>query len=237
MSDNNNANNNQNVNQGQQNADPVNNQPQQNQTPPAVPAQNQQNAAPAQNQEPPAQKMLTQEQVNAIAAREKAEGRKAILNQYGLTEEQLAAISQVIKPQEQQAATPAVNPETMIRLLKSEAKAELAVAGVRADKVDAMITLVTDKLDVNNYTQDQIKEAIKDVKTMFAESFTTQTNIDNNQNTGGTASTGTGGNFAGNNQTTQTANNSGGGFGDPESIGKLLAERKIGKKGKVNNVK
>lgn len=234
MPETNNANNNQNTNQGQQQTDPGNNQSQQNQTPPAANPQNQQNVTPPQNQEPPAQKMLTQEQVNAIAAREKAEGRKAILNQYGLTEEQLAGIAQIIKPQEQQqgaAVTPAVNPETMIRLLKSEAKAELAVAGVRADKVDAMITLVTDKLDVNNYTQDQIKEAIKDVKTMFAESFSTQTDLNDNKSGNKNNATGTGGNFAGSNQAAQGASNGSGGFSDPESIGKMLAERKIGKKG------
>lgn len=220
MADNNNAS----TNTNQQPAAAVV-EPQPVQQPAAQTQQQAQPTVPAQ----PAAKTFTQDEVNAIAAREKNEGRKSVLNKYGLTEEQLSGIAQVLNPtaspagaaQQPQAVD---NTETLRRLLIAETKAELAISGVKADAVEDMATLVTARLKLDGYTKEDIQNAVKEIKTRHSASFGIQTNIEpgaagvgtNNIGTGGT-----GGNFAGNAQTPRAT-----GAGESGGLGKRLAARR-----------
>lgn len=196
-----------------------------------TPATQEQNTTPAQ----PAVKTFTQEEVNRIAAQEKNEGRKSVLNKYGLTEEQLAAIAPILNPQKQAAAqavvAPSIDMEMARRVLVAEAKSELALSGVRNDAVEDMVLLVTAELKPDDYKLDDIKERIKQIKTRHAGSFATQTTVESGTTTQ-TNTSGTGGNFAGNTQTTTTAAKSIG-DGNPGSIGKMLAEKKLKQNGRT----
>lgn len=189
-------------------------------TPATVTESNQVTEPPAQQTSQTQQeKTFTQEEVNAIAARQKDEGRQAVLKKYGLTEEQLEQIAPILNPKS--AVEPPAqhdNTEMLKRVLIAETKGELAIAGVKADAVDDMVTLVSSRLNPADYTADAIKEAIKDIKARHVSSFASQTNM-------ATGAVGTGNNLAAGATNNQKADGKTV-FGEPGALGRMLANKK-----------
>lgn len=179
--------------------------------------QQQQNEQTNQQQE----RTFTQKEVNEISARQKKEGSQALLNKYNLTEDQLEGIASILAPKtevkQESAQTMQQERESLVRIMKAEAKGELAIAGVRAETVDDMILLATANLDPETYTEDELKEAIKSVQSRHPSNFSTQTDLQPGSKGG------TGSNLAGNKQVA----NGGTSYGEPGSLGRKLAKGKL----------
>lgn len=169
----------------------------------------------------PAEKVFTQKEVNEISARQKKEGSQALLNKYNLTEDQLEGIASILAPKtevkQEPVQTAQQERENLVRIMKAEAKGELAIAGVRAETVDDMILLATANLDPETYTEDELKEAIKSVQSRHPSNFSTQTDLQPGSKGG------TGSNLAGNKQVA----NGGTSYGEPGSLGRKLAKGKL----------
>lgn len=179
--------------------------------------QQQQNEQTNQQQE----RTFTQKEVNEISARQKKEGSQALLNKYNLTEDQLEGIASILAPKtevkQESAQTMQQERESLVRIMKAEAKGELAIAGVRAETVDDMILLATANLDPETYTEEELKEAIKSVQSRHPSNFSTQTDLQPGSKGG------TGSNLAGNKQVA----NGGTSYGEPGSLGRKLAKGKL----------
>lgn len=167
------------------------------------------------------EKVFTQKEVNEISARQKKEGSQALLNKYNLTEDQLEGIASILAPKkevkQESVQTMQQDRESLVRIMKAEAKGELAIAGVRAETVDDMILLATANLDPETYTEDELKEAIKSVQSRHPSNFSTQTDLQPGSKGG------TGSNLAGNKQVA----NGGTSYGEPGSLGRKLAKGKL----------
>lgn len=167
------------------------------------------------------ERTFTQKEVNEISARQKKEGSQALLNKYNLTEDQLEGIASILAPKkevkQESVQTMQQERESLVRIMKAEAKGELAIAGVRAETVDDMILLATANLDPETYTEDELKEAIKSVQSRHPSNFSTQTDLQPGSKGG------TGSNLAGNKQVA----NGGTSYGEPGSLGRKLAKGKL----------
>lgn len=167
------------------------------------------------------ERTFTQKEVNEISARQKKEGSQALLNKYNLTEDQLEGIASILVPKTEtkveSVQTMQQERESLVRIMKAEAKGELAIAGVRAETVDDMILLATANLDPETYTEDELKEAIKSVQSRHPSNFSTQTDLQPGSKGG------TGSNLAGNKQVA----NGGTSYGEPGSLGRKLAKGKL----------
>lgn len=167
------------------------------------------------------ERVFTQKEVNEISARQKKEGSQALLNKYNLTEDQLEGIASILAPKPEtkveSVQTMQQERESLVRIMKAEAKGELAIAGVRAETVDDMILLATANLDPETYTEDELKEAIKSVQSRHPSNFSTQTDLQPGSKGG------TGSNLAGNKQVA----NGGTSYGEPGSLGRKLAQGKL----------
>lgn len=119
--------------------------------------------------EPEKEKTFTQEQVNRMMAKEKNQGRKAILNELGINPNDKGAIEKVknlinsqksdeeIAAEEKTAAQQAVL-EAEERAALAEAKAEAMMAGIKPQYVEDAVILAMSKIEEDG-----------DLKTLLAE--------------------------------------------------------------------
>lgn len=171
--------------------------PAQEPTPPAAQPPAQQDPPPAQSvpagstqlQQPPtpaqpAEKTFTQSELNDIAARQKKEGREAVYKELGIPKEKFDLLKTILSGDEVSGTPPNAPSGNVVddlrmktQLLESQARAELALNGVKQEAVDDMQTLVVAGLDVTDYTLEQIKEKVKLIQQRHTNSFGQQTTV------------------------------------------------------------
>lgn len=164
-------------------------------------------------------KTFTQEEVNAMMAREKKQGRQSVynkLNRLGINEKVLDTLVETVASDNAQTIPPEVNEQLVAKdqeLLVTRVRAELSLEGVNKTAVDDMQVLVAAKLDPQSYTMDDIADAIKDIKQRHAHHFNAITKDEK-------PATGTGAHV------TAGTTPAGSGAKDTESIGARLAKQR-----------
>ena len=173
-----------------------------------------------QNNQQNNSKTFTQEQVNAMMAKEKREGKQSVLNSLGFkTEDEaknafnlLKALSDSQKTEEQkqeEAKNNALKEKADVekRAVMAEAKLTCFTNGVNKDSIDDVLTIALSKVTDDKKLEDVIAEMKKENR--YSSFF----DGNSNDNTGGTP-----------------GNNKGGDNGDngTNDYGKSLAERFVG---------
>lgn len=109
------------------------------------------------------EQMFTQAQVNEIVKRAKAKAKKAAQRQQG----QQSSNNQN-NGQNNTDALVAAERENRIRLAKAELKAQLAIDGAKADRVDDLILLGMNDIDIDEYDEDDLASVSKVLKAKYS---------------------------------------------------------------------
>lgn len=198
----------------------------------------QQQAQPNQAQQQTAQVQLSQEALNGMMAREKGEGRRNILSKLGLTDsaedlKKFEAMAAILNPTVQTPEQTTLQLEQTKTLCMAQLKAEAMIEGAKPEFVEDLCTLAFAKINMQSYTDADIKTAMSMLKTKHSAYFNapgaTTGGTGQQQPTGGTGQPPGGGQGTGAGQQ-QSAGGQGGGY-DPVARAKIAGQQRA----KMNN--